>query len=87
MSASPLSALPLPAHDPIWGLCGPFLALLFVVRAIAYRYRVSAAQIGRRTALGNSGAILDTTMIYVHGPRFEQPPKALMYDLSIVLGS
>ena len=83
MSASPLSALP--AHDPIWGLCGPFLALL--VRAIAYRYRVSAGQIGRRTALGNSGAILDTTMIYVHGPRFEQPPKALMYDLSIVLGS
>ena len=53
MSASPLSALP--AHDPIWGLCGPFLALL--VRAIAYRYRVSAGQIGRRTALGNSGAI------------------------------
>ena len=40
MSASPLSALPLPAHDPIWGLCGPFLALLVVVRAIAYRYRV-----------------------------------------------
>ena len=70
----------------------PYLGALWAVScASGSRYRVSLSrigrQIGRRTALGNSGAILDTTMIYVHGPRFEQPPKALMYDLSIVLGS
>ena len=82
MSASPLSALP--AHDPIWGLCGPFLALL--VRAIAYRYRVSAA---RSAAVPRSAIpiVAQYLIDYVHGPRFEQPPKALMYDLSIVLGS